>query len=54
VGLDDAAGDRQAEAGAVGGRAVLALEVAVEDVRQVLRRDARAFVGDAAADFSFL
>src|SRR5438067_7724624 len=41
VGLDDAAGDREAEAGAVGGRAVLALEIAIEGARPVLRRGAR-------------
>src|SRR5260221_6218835 len=44
VSLDDAARDGEAEAGAVRGRAVLALEVAIEDARQVPRRNARAVV----------
>src|SRR5207244_6219821 len=54
VGFDDAFRDGETEPYAVRGRAVLALEVAVEDVRQVPRRDARAFVGDAAARLAVL
>ena len=46
---DDLAGDRQAQAGAVGLRAGDAVEL-LEEVRQVLRRDALAGVGDGESD----
>src|ERR1700694_4208005 len=47
VRLDDAPRDRQPEPCAERGRTVRALEVALEDARQLVRRDAPALIGDA-------